>query len=156
MRVLRHENLKGRIINPKVLHYRVRMNSLPMSRIVLIDDEPGVLRALTLVLQTMGYQVMAFAAPQEALTYLKAGIEANLVLSDQRMPAMSGCELFKSLRQAGVPTPFILMSGHAQELEVQELLEQRDTAFLPKPFTPMTLQNAIHTALRDPRRAAAQ
>ena len=65
------------------------MNPAPLQRIVLIDDEPGVLKALTLLLQTMGYQVLAFNWPQEALTYLRAGVDPDLILSDQRMPASS-------------------------------------------------------------------
>ena len=131
------------------------MTSTPSNRIVLIDDEPGVLKALTLLLQAMGCQVMAFAAPQEALTYLKAGIDADLILSDQRMPGMTGSELFSMLRASAVRTPFILMSGHADQSDMGQLLESPNTAFLSKPFTPTSLQAAINNVLSSNKAANA-
>ena len=123
------------------------MDTLRTTRIVLIDDEPGVLKALTLMLESLGHQVMPFNNPSEALTYLHAGIDADLVLSDQRMPGMSGTDLFGTLRASSINCPFVLMSGHAKEEEVKELLSARSTAFLPKPFTPALLIEAIQGAL---------
>ncbi len=123
------------------------MTTANSSRIVLIDDEPGVLKALTLLLQALGHSVMAFAGPQEALAYLRAGIDADLILSDQRMPGMAGSDLFRTLRAHSIETPFVLMSGHANEDDVRHVLVAPATSFLPKPFTPATLQEAIQSAL---------
>lgn len=123
------------------------MKSPPGTRIVLIDDEPGVLRALTLMLESLGHQVLPFSNPNEALTYLRAGIDADLILSDQRMPGMTGAELLYALRATSNNCPFVLMSGHAQEREVQELLMARSTAFLSKPFSVVSLQEAIQNVL---------
>jgi CheY-like chemotaxis protein len=131
------------------------MNTAPLQRIVLIDDEPGVLKALTLLLQTMGYQVLAFNGPQEALTYLRAGVDPDLILSDQRMPGLSGSELFRTLRALSINAPFVLMSGHAQESDVREVLQAGSTAFLPKPFTPVSLKEALEGALTAGVRARA-
>lgn len=131
------------------------MSALAGTRIVLIDDEPGVLKALTLLLQTMGCEVMAFGGPTEALAYLKAGIECDLILSDQRMPGLAGSDLFKLLRANSVTAPFVLMSGHAGEREVEEVLRAPNTAFLTKPFSPVSLQSAAIAALGRPHRARA-
>ncbi len=131
------------------------MNSLPARRIVLIDDEPGVLKALTLLLQALGCEVLAFADPQEALTYLKAGVEAEVVLSDQRMPGLSGAALFEALRRNSIHLPFILMSGHAHEEDIASLLEAPRTAFLAKPFSPATLTKALAQAMGAPSQLKA-
>jgi len=133
----------------------VEMEALTGRRIVLIDDEPGVLKALTLLLQTLGCDVMAFPGPTEALAYLKAGIDADLILSDQRMPGLAGSELFKALRAHAINTPFVLMSGHAGEAEVEEVLRAPDTAYLAKPFTPLSLFSAAEAALGSTKRAKA-
>ena len=123
------------------------MDKFPGVRIVLIDDEPGVLRALSMLLQAMGCQVMPFSGPKEALVYLQAGIEADLILSDQRMPGMTGSQLFKVLKDAGILLPFILMSAHASESEISDILSHQSSTFLPKPFTPDTLSKSIRSVL---------
>ena len=131
------------------------MSALAGCKVVLIDDEPGVLKALTLLLQTMGCAVMAFGGPTEALAYLRAGIECDLILSDQRMPGLIGSELFKLLRAHSVNAPFVLMSGHAGESEVEDVLRAPNTAFLTKPFSPVSLQSAAVAAIGRPARARA-
>ena len=112
-------------------------------KVVLVDDEPGVLRALSLILRAARCDVTAFTSPEEVLNHLHTAPLPDVILSDLRMPALSGVDLLRSLRSSGFTTPFILMSGHAGPLEIAEARAERLTAFLSKPFNPQQLLAAL-------------
>jgi DNA-binding NtrC family response regulator len=108
-------------------------------KLVLVDDEPGILRALTLILSSLKCQVTALSSPKMVLEHIEQGGTPDAIVSDLRMPEMSGIELLFALRFAGVDTPFILMSGHATPQEVASAKGGNLTAFLSKPFVPQDL-----------------
>jgi CheY-like chemotaxis protein len=112
-------------------------------RIALVEDEPGVLKALTLLLEALKCQVTPFNRPTEALSALVERCDVDLILSDLRMPGLSGAEFLKRLRDGGVTTPFILMSGHATNEEVQDARRSGLQEFISKPFTPVQLAQAV-------------
>jgi two-component system response regulator GlrR len=116
-------------------------------RLVLIDDDPGVLRALGLVLSAMQYSVTSFSSPNEALSYLKGRPEVDLVVTDLRMPELSGAELLDEIRRFTANLPVIVMSGHAAASEVQDLNRKGADGFIPKPFSPQQLVSAVHKAM---------
>ena len=78
--------------------------------ILCVDDEgiPRMLRKL--ILQKQGYKVVTAASGKEALALLDDG-GINLVLSDQRMPGMTGTELTKAIKSGNPAMPVILFSG---------------------------------------------
>lgn len=107
--------------------------------LLILDDEPGVLRALSLLLQSYKCRVTALSSPSLLLEHLRSGAAPDLILSDLRMPEMSGIEVLSILRREGCNTPFILMSGHANEAERMEARKVGATGFLSKPFLPQEL-----------------
>jgi len=113
---------------------------------MLIDDEPGVLRALSLLLRAFGYSVEAFSSPTEAIDYLRSPNSIELVLSDLRMPELSGEEVLRQIRAEFGPLPVIIMSGHATDGDIVRLKSAGLSAFVPKPFTPAQLTAAIASA----------
>jgi two-component system C4-dicarboxylate transport response regulator DctD len=122
--------------------------SRPLSgvRVFLIDDEPGVLKALSMVLQAFGGAVQAFPRAEEALSALKTTHQnstPHIIVSDLRMPGLSGIELLTSLRAQGVETPFILMSGHATVIDIEEAADAGVDGYVPKPFSPPQLVTEI-------------
>jgi DNA-binding NtrC family response regulator len=119
-------------------------------KIVLVDDEPGVLRALTLLLQALKCEVSSFDTPGAALSYLVTKPPVDLVLSDMRMPEFSGAELLRSVRRSELRVPFILMSGHATNEEVSEARALGLQGFISKPFTPAQLADLVALALGRP------
>jgi CheY-like chemotaxis protein len=120
-------------------------------RIVLVDDEAGVLKALTMVLQAFGAQVTGFPRADLALNALRAShafvdpvtASPDIIVSDLRMPGISGVEFFTALRSFGNTTPFLLMSGHAAGDEISEALTLGVSGFVAKPFAPPQLISEI-------------
>ena len=114
-----------------------------MNNLLLIDDDPGVLRALTLLLKAFGFTVEAFTSPVEALEYLRTPNTIEMVLSDLRMPELSGEDVLKQIRAEFGALPVIIMSGHATDRDVGRLKSIGLNAFVPKPFTPAQLIAAM-------------
>lgn len=112
-------------------------------KLVIVDDDPGILRALSLILSNLKCNVTALANPKLVLEHLDQGAKPDLVVSDLRMPGLTGIELLLSMRFKGLDTPFILMSGHATPEEVASAKGAQLSAFLSKPFTPQDLVKEI-------------
>ena len=123
-------------------------------KLVVVDDEPGILRALTLILSSLKCQVTALSSPQMVLEHIENGGTPDAIISDLRMPEMSGIELLFALRFKGVETPFILMSGHATPQEVASASGANLTAFLKKPFAPTDLVRELERVCPEVLRAA--
>jgi PAS domain S-box-containing protein len=126
------------------------------SRVVLlVEDEPAVRGALSRLLERAGYVVLQAAHGAEALTVWHANADrVALVLSDVRMPVMSGPDLVRKLRGMGARTPVLLMSGFADEELIRDL-PASVAQVLAKPFPSAELLRAMREALADPRNAVA-
>jgi DNA-binding NtrC family response regulator len=134
--------------NPSALAAEPSRMGAPISiltglTIALVDDEPTVLRALTMLLQALKATPLPYSSGVEAYEFLLSKPDVNLVLSDLRMPNLSGMQLLRRLRSVGIFTPFLLMSGHATPSEAAETETAGRAAFLAKPFTPPHLASAV-------------
>ena len=102
-------------------------NAIPT--VLVVEDDPAILRLIARALSTRGYDVHAVDHPLKALDIVQAGTCFDLIISDVIMPEMCGPELLKRLTpfcpQAGV----VFISAHTGE----EALPQNAT-FLSKPF----------------------
>jgi CheY-like chemotaxis protein len=94
-------------------------SSAPLFRILLIDDNQHGLLARKLVLQERGHRVTACGSPEEALAAFEQ-TEFDLVVTDYRMPRMTGTELIRVIRERRPATPVILISGMVQVLGLNE------------------------------------
>ena len=77
--------------------------------VTLIDDEPSVLHSLGLLLEKGGYQVHMH---QDAQSFLQSTQAGDVIISDVRMPQMTGLELLRKLRSENRIEPVILLTGH--------------------------------------------
>jgi two-component system response regulator HydG len=114
-----------------------------MKRLVLIDDDLGVLRALGLLLKSLGFDVIPFHSPLEAVNFLVSEPTIDLVVTDLRMPEISGSEVVQHIRSHSPKLPVIVMSGHASSRDILALRQYGASAFIPKPFTPQHFANAV-------------
>lgn len=113
---------------------------------LLIDDEPGVLTALSLVLRVCGHSALPFSDPKAAKAALIDPTQmanVSVILCDLRMPEISGLDMLHLRNQHASNIPFILMSGHASPEEQRQALRVGASAFLAKPFDPEELQATL-------------
>ncbi|WP_295558798.1 response regulator [uncultured Hyphomicrobium sp.] len=116
-----------------------------MSKTVsVIDDEASVRDAVAMLLETHGLTVSCY---EGAEPFLAAPFAAGCIVSDVRMPGISGLDLLRTLRSNGDPRPLLLMTGHGDvELAVQAIkLGAFD--FVEKPFSNDRLIASVEEAL---------
>jgi two-component system, cell cycle response regulator len=121
---------------------------LPQPALLLVDDDPFMLGVLEDVVRNQGWRVLTAASGEEALALLARETVA-VVLSDQRMPGMSGAELLAELRVRHPACVRILLSGQRDDEAIALALERGDAErFLAKPWHGETLLAALHDAFR--------
>lgn len=120
-----------------------------MKTILIADDDPTVLALATLVLQRSGYRCLKAANAVEALSILGDNLEVDALISDILMPGMTGIELGHQVRRQMQDLPILLISGF-QGMDKEDSLDlflQPRVAFLPKPFSPSQLKDAVDALL---------
>ncbi len=120
-----------------------------MARILVAEDDDGVRHLVSRALRLEGHDVTACEDGEVALDRLRAENGAfDLVLSDIRMPAMTGIELAHATAAAWPDLPILLMTGYAEQREAAEDLMRIVVGVVDKPFTVATIREAVARALR--------
>ena len=114
--------------------------------VFVIDDNPSMCRAVERQLQHAGYRVETFASAQ---AYLDRAPHAGAacIVSDVRMPGLSGLDLQASLAQASRDLPIVFISGHGDVSITAHAMRAGAVNFLAKPFTKSELLAAVAEAL---------
>jgi two-component system, cell cycle sensor histidine kinase and response regulator CckA len=116
--------------------------------ILVVDDEPVVLKIVTAILTNAGFQVLAAASPEEALTTGRQHPQPiRLILSDVVMPGLCGPDLAEAFEALHPETAWLFMAGMPDSPEVEQRILDRGLAFLPKPFGVRTLLNKVDEVL---------
>ncbi len=117
-------------------------------RLLLVDDEPGLVDAGRRILESLGYRVTAVTDPTAALAGVQADPQAfDAVIADLTMPGMSGIDLARALRQLRPGVPFILTTGFGGRMTPASARALGITELLIKPVTRESLARAVHAAL---------
>ena len=119
----------------------------PAATVFVIDDDLSVLRSLRRLLTSAGYHVVACESAREFLALGELPRPSCLV-TDVRMPGMTGLDLQDALRVAGRSLPMILSSGAADFATEARARAGGAVAFLSKPFDPDHLFAALEDAIR--------
>jgi len=114
--------------------------------VYVVDDDDGMRRALSLLLNTVGYKTAAFASPKEFLDKFKTDAAGCLIL-DIRMPGMSGLELQQHLNRMGSMLPVIFITGHGDVPMAVQAMKEGAFEFVQKPFRDQDLLDRINHAL---------
>jgi CheY-like chemotaxis protein len=120
------------------------------STVLLADDDPMILEIGALMLANLGYTVLKAADGIEAVDVFRAREkEIALVLCDLLMPHLDGWQTLARLREITPAIPVIMVSGFAQDPEINPDKSVQPQAYLNKPYTMATLRQAIDQALAD-------
>lgn len=117
------------------------------SKIYLVDDDDAVRRALAALMESVGYEPVAFASAREYLAQFDPQAAGCLVL-DIRMPEMTGLELQDALRERGAAIPIIFITGHGDVPMAVEAMKKGAFGFIQKPFRDQDLLDRVNHALR--------
>ena len=125
----------------------------PANLVHVIDDDEAIRESLTFLLSTVGLDVRSYESATAFLAALPA-TRAGCIVTDVRMPGISGVELLHRLRELGVGMPVIVMTGHGDVQLAVEAMKIGARDFIEKPFDDETLLRAVRAALDDSERQA--
>ena len=116
--------------------------------ILVVDDEPGVRQLACRILEDHGYHTLQAGDGSEALELLgRAAESVAMVLTDIRMPSVSGLELERMMRARWPSIPVLLMSGETTQEWITQVIRDRALHMLRKPFTVEVLLDAVREIL---------
>ncbi|MDR2366229.1 MAG: EAL domain-containing protein [Zoogloeaceae bacterium] len=114
--------------------------------LLLLDDEPNILRSLQRLFRPDGYEILATTKPEEAFDML-ARNPVQVVVSDQRMPDMSGTEFLARVRDIYPDTMRIVLSGHSEIESIAQAINRGAIyKFFTKPWEDGQLRDNIREA----------
>jgi two-component system, LuxR family, response regulator FixJ len=114
--------------------------------VYIVDDDEAVRDSLELLLSSAGFETLAFNSAESFLTHPQKAA-GGCLLSDIRMPGISGVELMEVLRARGATCPVVLITGHGDVQMAVEAMKRGAHDFIEKPFDDERLIGAISTAL---------
>lgn len=117
-----------------------------LNSVIVVDDEAPIRQAVEQWLTLSGFEVQVFARAEECLAHIPEHFP-GVVLTDVRMPGMSGLELLTRLQGADRDLPVILLTGHGDVPMAVEAMREGAYDFLEKPFSPETLISNLRRAL---------
>lgn len=117
---------------------------LQQVRILCVDDERNVLRALERLFLDEDYEIVTCASGEEGLQELESGEEFQIVISDYRMPGMNGVEFLKQVYTRWPETVRIVLSGYADAGAIVDAINHGHIyKFIPKPWNDDELRVTI-------------
>ncbi len=127
-----------------------------MQKILLVDDEVNVIKAISRVLGNEPWQILTARSGREALE-LMATTAVDVIVSDERMPGMSGVELLSAVSKIYPDTIRIILTGHANtQLVFQAITDGAIYRFLTKPWNDDELVVLLRDAMATSRQMAAK
>jgi FixJ family two-component response regulator len=112
-------------------------------RLLLVEDDAAVRRALQLVLRARGYDVRAYAAGSALLADLDAQRRAVVLIADMKMPEVDGVTLLRALRSGGWQGPALLITGFPSPQVRADALAAGYVRVLEKPLIEHALADAV-------------
>jgi len=120
-----------------------------MPRILIVDDEPEIVRGLEDNLRFEGYQTFTADNGADALAVAAREVP-DLIVLDLMMPVMSGWDVCRTLRAKGIDVPIIMLTARGEEADRVRGLELGADDYLAKPFSLRELLARVRAVLRRP------
>jgi DNA-binding response OmpR family regulator len=114
---------------------------------LLVDDDPGILKAISWILADEGYQVASTSDSHQALETLEQK-GYRLLITDLTMPFIDGITLLRKAKDLNPGTRVIVMTANQEAKSRAEALALRADGYLLKPFDIMDLKNQVSRCLQ--------
>ncbi|HMK13506.1 MAG TPA: sigma 54-interacting transcriptional regulator [Burkholderiales bacterium] len=115
--------------------------------ILLVDDDPGLLRLISMRLNASGYEVETVESGEQALARLSVS-KPNVVITDLRMGGMDGMELFDAIHKTNPTIPVVILTAHGSIPDAVEATNRGVFGFLTKPFESKALLSQVEAAIK--------
>jgi DNA-binding NtrC family response regulator len=116
--------------------------------IVIVDDEPDLLDLLKIILtEKTNHQVLTTTDPHQAIEWCKS-YQADLLISDLRMPEMEGIEILKIVKQLDPNLPLILITAYGTIESAVEAMRHKAFDYITKPFKKEQILTTVDKALK--------
>lgn len=116
-------------------------------KILIVDDNPNMSSLLCEMLEVFDYQSVRANSGTEALSELKKG-DFSMVITDMRMPNMTGLELLQQVKSLYPKLPVVLISGYSvAEIESEQVGTQKADGFLGKPLMMSDIERLLNALL---------
>jgi two-component system, NtrC family, response regulator GlrR len=124
-------------------------------RVLLVDDDRGLLRLLSMRLTAAGYAVMAVESAEQALAQMPL-LQPHLMITDLRMGGMDGMTLFNQVHRRNPSLPVLILTAHGTMTDAVEATSRGVFGYLTKPFDSKVLLGHVARALEPCREIAAR
>ena len=118
-----------------------------MHTILIVDDEEKLLEVLSVALEGMGYATLTAESSEKALNILDKQ-DVHLILSDLRLPGLSGRELMERVKKLHPDLPVVIMTAYASLKDAVEIIKEGAFDYVVKPFDLDALEATVASALR--------
>ena len=115
--------------------------------VLVVDDEPGNRRLYSEILRDLGHNVIDEPDGASAMVVVRDGTKLDLVITDYRMPDMSGLELVTALRQVHPSVPVIMITAYASIENYFQSLSLGVFEYINKPFVKREFERIVKAAL---------
>jgi len=122
------------------------VDATPKPTLLLVDDEDRILSALRRCLRREGYEILTADSVARAFQLLEER-RVDLVLSDQKMPGMSGIDLLREVQRMQPHAARLLITGWSQAVTEDDLASAGIRALIPKPWDDAELKKSLRDAL---------
>lgn len=116
-------------------------------RTLLVDDDPDLLRLMSIRMRSAGYEVAAVESAEKAIAKMSV-VRPDVVITDLRMDGMDGLELFDVIHEMNPSLPVIILTAHGTIPEAVEATNRGVFSFLSKPFDGKELIDKVDKALQ--------
>jgi CheY-like chemotaxis protein len=124
-----------------------------MRKVLVVDDDPVVGKSFNRVLTSKGYAVITAHNAAEALEQMRTS-DVDLLITDIRMPGMSGLELAEAVKAHKPWTPVMIVTGYGTEADEARARAAGVTSFQHKPMSPEMIEGCTAEAIAAPRLSA--
>jgi len=118
-------------------------------QIALIDDDEAVLDSLSLYFDSQKIATAGFSTAQQFLAALRQDKQFDCIVSDVRMPGMSGLDLVRELKSRNVAAPIVLITGHGDVDMAVAAIKVGAADFIEKPFDESRLLASVRHAIEE-------